>query len=444
MRQPRFWQLLRALAGFIGHYLTSVHLKLGKLSPQQGRQLKAVAITQLLLKLGPCFIKFGQCLSTRTDLLSAELIQEFSQLQDNLPAFDYQLVRQSIKRELGAAPEDIFAEFEQTPLASASIAQMHRARLPDGTKVAVKIQRPDLSAMFMLDLACLRRLGFFLLAKGPLKDSWLGVCEKIGETVFAEMDFLKEGRQADNLRRLLRLQTEVKIPRVYWKYSARRVLTLEYLPGNKIDRNLSGKRPDVDIKRICRQLLECYLWQVLQGEQFHGDPHSGNLAVDKHGNLIIYDFGMVGQISAAERQSLRNCIQALLSGNLPHLLQQLQALGLLEENSPQEAVIRLLKPLLQHYQGQNISAIDYKQLEQDIDLLAIKSAIRFPPSLACLLRMCTSLDGVIRSLDPNFNPVKHFAPILQKWWWESGYDLSPEIIFDWKMNRAGSNSFGRS
>jgi len=420
----RFWQLLRAGLSFTGLVLTDKFAFVRQKTNQ--RQLKAQRIRKLLLDLGPSFIKLGQFLSARTDLLPPELISELSKLQDQVPPFDYELVKTIVATELGGHPEEIFAYFEPQPIASASIGQVHRARLLDGAEVVVKVQRPDLSDIFIRDLGYLR---LWARCRQSSNQSWLNICDEMARIVWAEMDYLQEGRNADHLRQVLRLDARIKIPKVHWRYSRRRVLVLEYLPGIKIDQIDRLKEQGINLKNLSRLLVECYMQQVLSADCFHADTHAGNLAVDKSGHLLIYDFGVLAQISAAQRRALQAGLTAVQDGDAHKLADCLTTLQLVAETSPRQPLIRLLEPLLAYLQGQTTTQLDLDDLQESFDQLTQKQTFKLPAELTGLLRTLTCLDGILRNLDPNFSLVKTAAPLLRKWWWQKTIDrwLSPAV-----------------
>jgi predicted unusual protein kinase regulating ubiquinone biosynthesis (AarF/ABC1/UbiB family) len=415
---PRFWRIantLRALT--VSHWPDNED---GALSPDarsQKRRKRARQLTQTLVELGPTFIKLGQFLSVRRDFLPLELSEELGLLQDRVPAFEVEQVRETIRTELGSMPEDLFKSFEFEPIASASIGQVHRAILNDGRLAAVKVQRPQLAGILYQDLGCMRWFAKFskaLSLKGDW-DSWLELSDEFGKTLFEEIDYIKEGRNADRLRHALRDRQEILIPRVIWKYTGRRVITLEYLSGTKID-NVS----DLDVAgfnrdQIGKKLIECYMDQVLTHGFFHADPHAGNLAINADGRIVLYDFGMMGEITSIQRESLLGCIAAVVNKNTADLTQHLVALGVIRQTANLAPIERALKPFIEYYGGRSIRDLDFSHLEKDIDEIAVEKALRLPPTLAYLIRTGATLEGIARTLKPDFSFVEAARPTLQKW-----------------------------
>jgi len=415
---PRFWRIantLRALT--MANWPESEGETLSPEVRAQRRRKRARQLTTTLVELGPTFIKLGQFLSVRRDFLPVELSEELSLLQDRVPSFPIDQVRETIRRELGSFPEDLFTSFEFEPLASASIGQVHRAVLNDGRNVAVKVQRPNLASVLYQDLGCMRWFAKFskaLSLKGDW-ESWLELSDEFGKTLFEEIDYIKEGRNADRLRHALRDRPDVLIPRIIWKYTGRRVITLEYLSGTKIDNvhDLDGAGFNRDL--IGKRLIECYMDQVLTHGFFHADPHAGNLAINQDGRIVLYDFGMMGEITTVQRESLLGCIAAVVNKNPQELTRHLVALGVIRKNANLAPIERALQPFIDYYGGRSIKDLDFSHLEKDIDEIAVEKALRLPPTLAYLIRTGATLEGIARTLKPDFSFVEAARPTLQKW-----------------------------
>lgn len=411
----RFWQMAKTLASFsVEAFSDRVRPTLTK---SELKRRRAARLRQALVELGPTFIKLGQFLSVRRDCLPAEIADELALLQDKVPPFSFDLVRSTIESDLGAPPEKVFAEFEREPIASASIGQVHRARLKDGKSVVVKVQRPDLSQRFYQDLGYMRllaRWGLLIRPHGQW-DSWIALSDEFGRTLFQEINYIQEGRNADRTRHVLRNHETLRVPRVYWKFTGRRVLTLEYLPGTKISQVADLEEQGLNLAKIGNELVNSYLEQVLMHGFFHADPHAGNLSVDPEGNIIIYDFGMMGEISEAQREAITGCIAAVINRDTDELVKNLITLGIVKTDAKIGPVTRALEPFLEYYSGKALLDLDFSALEHDIDQIAIDKALLMPPNLAYLLRAGTSLEGIARTLRPNFSFVEAAKPALKKW-----------------------------
>lgn len=412
----RFWQMAKTLAS-LSVEAFSDKIARRKLSKSDMKRRRAARLRQALVDLGPTFIKLGQFLSVRRDCLPPEIADELALLQDKVPPFDIALVKSTITSDLGQAPELLYDQFEEEPIASASIGQVHLARLKDGRQVVVKVQRPDLSQIFYQDLGYMRllaRWGVLIRPQGQW-DSWIALSDEFGRTLFQEIDYLQEGRNADRIRHVLRNQTEMRIPRVYWKFTGRRVLTLEYLPGTKIDKVAELEMQGLNLARIGNLLVSCYLEQVLLHGFFHADPHAGNLSVDSEGRVIIYDFGMMGEITEAQRDAITGCIVAVIQKDTSELVKHLTNLGVVKEGAKMGPVTRAIEPFIDYYAGKELRDLDFTALEHDIDQIAFEKALCMPPTLAYLLRAGSTLEGIARTLKPNFSFVEASKPSLKKW-----------------------------
>lgn len=434
LHDERFWHVARSLLAFFLTTFFSIASRSKSLTKEEQEKLTGKAIKQLLIALGPTYIKLGQFLSVRRDLLPVTIADELSSLQDRVPPFGLELVRQTVIQELGAPPEELFAYFDPVPMASASIGQVHRVQLKDGKQAVIKVQRGGLTHDFYRDLGLMRlcaKAGLrynqwkaeFLKKwkiEGPKRPArfdfrnWLEMTDEFGRNLFAEVDYLLEGRNADRLRRLLRDRPEVRIPRVIWKYSARKVLTLEYIEGIKIDKVRELESRGIDLEQLGNLLITCYLEQFVIKGFFHADPHAGNLAVDRNGCLIIYDFGMMGEITEEQRRSLLNCVISTVNRNGDLLVKSLSELGVVRQGSNHEAISRAITPFMDYYAGQSLFDLDFRQLEHDIDIVVTERSLRLPANLAYILRAGSSLEGIARTLKEDFSFISAVRPVVRR------------------------------
>lgn len=441
----RFWKIGFALLNFVFASSIQALFPNKKLSLTQQKREKAATLRDLLFELGPTFIKLGQFLSVRRDILSEELAEELTLLQDRVPPFGLDLVRQTIESDLGGTPEDLFTQFDATPIASASIGQVHRVRLKDGKWAVIKVQRPNLAQQFNRDLGLMRlmaKMWIYLTSlahklglKPPMpkaspntKDpaqisrhrpldvqAWIDLSDEFGRTLFSEIDYLKEGRNADRLRRAVRSKPHIRVPRVIWKYTGRHVLALEYIPGTKISQTNDLRAQGFDLEQVGNMLVNCYLEQFVITGFFHADPHAGNLAIDDYGRLIIYDFGMMGEITEDNRRALLQCVMAVVRRDTDRVTKCLMELGIVSKTAPADAVSRSLSPFIDYYAGRDIMDLDFDHLEKDIDEVIADRSFRLPANLAYLLRAGSSLEGIARTLKPDFSFVAAVRPVMLKW-----------------------------
>jgi predicted unusual protein kinase regulating ubiquinone biosynthesis (AarF/ABC1/UbiB family) len=417
MNDKRFWRMAKTVIKLSKVGAENKWFPNREISEVERKKLFAISFRETLVEFGPTFIKLGQFLSVRRDLLTPEMADELASLQDKVPPFERELVHKTILNELGREPEKIFAEFDYEPMGSASIGQVHKAKLQDGRDVVVKVQRPDLAQRFYQDLGYMRTFiswGRRLKPEGDW-DGWMALSDEFGRTLFSEIDYLQEGKNADRMRTCLKEQTRIRIPRVIWKHTGRHVLTLEYAPGIKIDRKDELKAAGFDLETIGNELIYCYLEQVLIHGYFHADPHAGNLAIDEEGRIIIYDFGMVGEISEAQRLAIAGCVTSVIDKKSDNIATHLIELGVLKADANQVPIIRTLGPFIDYYSGKSIKDLDFTDLERDIDQIAFEKALRLPANLAYLLRAGSSLEGIARTLQPNFSFIEAGKPFIQRW-----------------------------
>lgn len=449
----KFWALAWTFAGFFLSTLATAVFPDKKLSSEERKREHARVFKELLFDLGPTFIKLGQFLSVRRDILPEEFAEELTQLQDRVPPFHIDQVRETVRGDLGAAPEDLFVYFDEKPIASASIGQVHRVQLKEGGWAVIKVQRPHLSEMFYRDLGLMRlmahwyqaALDFFdrlgiqppvmpqqkkqpatksgTIRTGPLDiKTWLDLSDEFGHTLFSEINYLKEGRNADRLRRMVRSRPEIRIPRVHWRYTGRHVLALEYIPGTKISHVDELRAKGFDLRVVGNMVINCYLEQFVLTGFFHADPHAGNLAIDEYGRLIIYDFGMMGEVSEDHRRALLQCVMAVVRRDVKLVTTSLMELGIVSPSAPVDVVSKTIEPFIDYYAGRDIMDLNFENLESEIDQVIAERSFRLPANLAYLLRAGSSLEGIARTLQPDFSFVNAVRPVMTKWALQQGIE----------------------
>lgn len=376
------------------------------------RRRQAVWIRESLLELGPTFIKVGQLFSTRADLFPTEYVEELSKLQDKVPAFSFEQVREIIQQDLGRPIEELFLSFDPIPLAAASLGQVHKARLKSGEEVVVKVQRPGLHQLFTIDLAILKQITRYFQNHprwGKGRD-WMGIYEECSRILWQEADYLNEGRNADTFRRNFRGVDWVKVPRVYWRYTSPRVLTLEYLPGIKISNYEALEAAGLDRKRLARLGARAYLQQVFNDGFFHADPHPGNLAVAPDGSLIFYDFGMMGTLKANVKEKLVEMLFAITEKNADKVIAALVDLGALQMPEDPSSVRRALQFLLDNFVDKPFEEQSISQISEELYEIAYDQPFRFPATFTFVMRAFSTLEGVGKGLDPDFNFMEVAQP----------------------------------
>ena len=380
------------------------------------RRSLAVWIRETLLELGPTFIKLGQLFSTRADLFPIEYVEELSKLQDKVPAFSYEQVEAIVFQDFGKTIPQLYRNFDPIPLAAASLGQVHRAQLFSGEEVVVKVQRPGLKKLFTIDLAILKGITrYFQNHKewGRGRD-WIGIYGECCKILWEEIEYLNEGRNADTFRRNFRGEDWVKVPRVYWRYSSPRALTLEYMPGIKISHYEALEAAGLDRKALAKLGAKSYLHQLLNNGFFHADPHPGNIAVSPDGSLIFYDFGMMGQVQPVTRERLMDTFFGIAQKDADRVVASLVALGALAETEDMGPVRRSVQFMLDNFmdkpmEGQSITAIS-----EDLYEIAYDQPFRFPATFTFVMRAFSTLEGVGKGLDPDFNFMEVAQPFAMQ------------------------------
>ncbi|XP_061344109.1 protein ACTIVITY OF BC1 COMPLEX KINASE 7, chloroplastic-like [Gastrolobium bilobum] len=386
---------------------------------QKNRRKKTASwLRESVLQLGPTFIKLGQLSSTRSDLFPREFVDELAKLQDKVPAFSPKKARGFIESELGAPINILYKEFEDRPIAAASLGQVHRAILHNGEKVVVKVQRPGLKKLFDIDLRNLKLIAEYFQRSealgGPTRD-WIGIYEECATILYQEIDYINEGKNADRFRRDFRNIKWVRVPLVYWDYTATKALTLEYVPGIKINQVDTLTSSGYDILRISSRAIEAYLIQILRTGFFHADPHPGNLAIDVDEAIIYYDFGMMGEIKSFTRERLLELFYAVYEKDAKKVMQCLIDLGALQPTGDLSAVRRSVQYFLDNLlsqtpdQQQTFSAIG-----EDLFAIAQDQPFRFPSTFTFVLRAFSTLEGISYTLNPDFSFAKVAAPYAQE------------------------------
>lgn len=379
---------------------------------QQRRQKQAVWLRESCLELGPTFIKVGQLFSTRGDLFPTQYVAELTKLQDQVPAFSYEKVAAIIKEDTGKSVHELFRSFEPTPLAAASLGQVHKAQLHSGEEIVVKVQRPGLKQLFTIDLAILKRISQYFQNHpqwGRGRD-WMGVYEECCRILWEETDYLNEGRNADLFRRNFRHLEWVNVPRVYWRYASPRVLTLEYLPGIKISHYEAIEAAGLDRKLLARLGAEAYLRQLLNDGFFHADPHPGNIAVATDGALIFYDFGMMGRIKANVREGLMETLFGIAEKNADRVIASLIELDALTPTGDLSPVRRSIQYMLDNFMDKPFEDQSINEIGEDLYEIAYDQPFRFPATFTFVMRAFSTLEGVGKGLDPEFNFMEVAKP----------------------------------
>ena len=374
---------------------------------------RARYFTNQLVKLGSAFIKIGQLLSARPDLIPNTWIQELSKLQDQVPNFSFTQVEETIRNELGSK----FNEIDQIicdPVGSASLAQVHRATLKDGKKVVFKVQRPNLKELFIIDLGIMQQIAGLLQKNKNWSRgrNWVEIAKECRKVLMKELDFNCEAQYAARFRQQFLDDENVEVPEVIWDMSSEKVLCLSYVEGTKISDLEKLKSQEIDLSKIAEIGAISYLKQLVNYGFFHADPHPGNLAVSSEGKLIFYDFGMMGNISNNLQTRLGGMVKAAALRDASSLVSQLQQAGLISKDIDVGPVRRLVRLMLKEALTPPFSPNIIEKLSGDLYELVYETPFQLPVDLIFVMRALSTFEGVGRMLDPGFNLVSVTKPYL--------------------------------
>ena len=376
------------------------------------RRLAAWLCSQFL-GLGSAFIKLGQLLSARPDVLPADVVEEFARLQDRVPCFPFAQVEELLAAELGDRCAEII-DLEVEALGSASLAQVHRASLRSGRQVVLKVQRPGLERRFRLDLEVLQQVAGAVQRhpRWGLGRDWVGIAKECRRVLLRELDFRLEAEHAARFRQQFLEDPGIRIPGVIWELSSRRVLCLDYVPGIKITDRAALIEAGISPEQVAERGTASYLQQLVRFGFFHADPHPGNLAVAADGALIYYDFGMMGQISERLRSRIGRMVRAAALRDAPALVEELQQAGVIAAGIDPGPVRRLVRLMLTEALTPPFSSQVLQKLSGDLYDLVYGQPFRLPPELIFVMRALSTFEGVGRSLDPGFSLVAIARPYL--------------------------------
>ncbi|ESR61055.1 hypothetical protein CICLE_v10014453mg [Citrus x clementina] len=391
----------------------------GFMEEKQKKRRKRTAswLRERILQLGPTFMKLGQLSSTRSDLFPREYVDELAKLQDRAPVFSPEKARSLIESELGAPIDQLFKKFEDQPISAASIGQVHRAILHNGEKVVVKVQRPGLKKLFDIDLGNLKLVAKYYkkggLFGGPVAD-WNGIYRECSTILYQELNYINEGKNADRFRRDFRNIKWVRVPLVFWDYTASMVLTMEYVPGININELEALDFHGYSRSQISSRAVEAFLIQMLKTGFFHADPHPGNLAVDVDEALIYYDFGMMGEITPLTRDRLLELFFAVYERNAKKVIQSLIDLEALQPTGDLSSVKRFVQFFLDNLFSRPDKEQTLAAVGEDLFAIAHDQPFQFPSIFAFVVRAFSTLEGNGYMLDPDFSFMKVAAPYLQE------------------------------
>ncbi len=403
---------------------------------------QAVWLNQSLISLGPTFIKIGQALGTRADLLPLAYVKELATLQDQVPAFSTAEAFARIESELGRSLQECYAEIDTEPVASASLGQVYRARLSTGEEVAVKVQRPNLEQIISFDVAILYKIvkltnRFFPRANENA--DWEGMLREFHSTIFEEMDYVKEGRNADRFRYNFRTWQVIRVPKIYWSHTSRRVLTLKFIRGTKVTDVEQLRARRISAVKVNRLLVRSYLKQLLEDGFFHADPHPGNLLVLDSGHLAFFDFGMVGRITPKLQSQMINAFFHVVARDVHGLGQDIINLNFLKPDVDPETIRPVVEKLFKVYLNLKLGEVKFKELTYDLAEVIYEYPFRLPANFTYIMRALMTLEGIGIVTDPEFSFFETAKPYAKEFMLRREGKVFRKLIFDKLTGRENGN-----
>jgi predicted unusual protein kinase regulating ubiquinone biosynthesis (AarF/ABC1/UbiB family) len=381
----------------------------------KNERLRAIKLREILTKLGPAYIKVGQALSTRPDLVSPIYLDELAKLQDQLPSFPNEVAFGFIEEELGKRPEEIYGELSPQPIAAASLGQVYKGRLKTGEEVAVKVQRPDLIRRITLDIYIMRSLASW--AQNNIKQvrsNLVAITDELAERIFEEINYLQEGRNAERFRSLYGYLEEIYIPKIYWEYTGRRVLTMEWVTGTKLTNIKEIQAQGINATHLVEVGVECSLRQLLEHGFFHADPHPGNLLAMPDGRLAYLDFGMMSRIKPYQRYGLIEAVVHLVNRDFEALAQDYVKLDFLSPDTDLRPIVPALANVFGNALGASVAELNFKSITDQMSAMMYEFPFRVPAYYALIIRSMVTLEGIAIGIEPDFKVLSKAYPYVAK------------------------------
>ena len=377
---------------------------------------RAIQLRQILTRLGPTYVKVGQALSTRPDLVRKDFLDELTKLQDQLPPFPTPIAFEIIEAELDRSITEVYSQISPEPVAAASLGQVYRAKLRTGEAVAVKVQRPDLLPTLTLDLYLMRWASGWLASWLPLNlghDLTL-IVDEFGTKLFEEIDYINEGRNAEKFAANFQDDPTVKVPAIYWRYSNRRVLTLEWINGFKLTDLNKVQESNLDADALVEIGVTSGLRQLLEFGFFHADPHPGNLFATPEGQMAFIDFGMMDQLDQTTKETLVGAVVHLINKEYTALAHDFVKLGFLTPNTDIVPIVPALEAVLGNAMGESVRDFNFKTITDQFAALMYEYPFRLPAKFALIIRSLVTQEGLALSLNPDFKIIDIAYPYVAR------------------------------
>ena len=395
------------------------------------QERQAVWLKEKLIELGPTFIKIGQSMGTRPDLLPLPFVKALGELQDSVPSFPNEIAFARIEKELEKKINEVYEEFDIEPVAAASLGQVYRAKLFTGEEVAVKVQRPNLAGIIRGDIEILRKVANFAERFPALNENadWKGMLREFDETIHEEMDYAAEGRNADRFRESFRDWSNVHVPRIYWSATTSKVITMEFIHGTKVTALEELMARNVSPEKVNRLLIRTYLKQLLEDGFFHADPHPGNLLVMPDGRLAFFDFGMVGRITPKLQAKMIDAFFHVVGKDPAGIAQDLIELDFLKPGANPEIVRPVVEKMFRFHLNLKLKEVNFKELTYDLADVMYDYPFRLPSNFTYIMRALMTLEGIGIITDPEFNFFETAKPYAKEFMLKrEGRDLRKLVV----------------
>lgn len=380
------------------------------------QEKQAVWLKENLIKLGPTFIKIGQSMGTRADLLPLPFVKALGELQDSVPPFPNEIAFARIEKELEKKISEVYQEFDIEPVAAASLGQVYRAKLFTGEEVAVKVQRPNLEATIKGDIGILRKVASFAERFPALNENadWAGMLREFDVTIHEEMDYAAEGRNAERFAESFKDWTNVHVPKIYWSATTSKVMTMEFIHGTKVTDLEELKSRNVSPEKVNRLLIKTYLKQLLEDGFFHADPHPGNLLVMPDGRLAFFDFGMVGRITPKLQAKMIDAFFHVVAKDAEAIAQDLIDLDFLKPGADESRIKDVVVKMFKLHLDLKLKDVKFKELTYDLADVMYDYPFRLPSNFTYIMRALMTLEGIGIITDPEFNFFETAKPYAKE------------------------------
>ena len=380
------------------------------------QEKQAVWLKENLIELGPTFIKIGQSMGTRADLLPLPFVKALGELQDNVPSFPNAIAFARIEKELGKKISEIYQEFDIEPVAAASLGQVYRAKLFTGEEVAVKVQRPNLAGIIKGDIEILRKVAKFAERFPSLNENadWAGMLREFDETIHEEMDYSSEGKNAERFSESFKDWTNIHVPKIYWHATTSKVMTMEFIHGTKVTALEELKSRGVSPEKVNRLLIKTYLKQLLEDGFFHADPHPGNLLVMPDGRLAFFDFGMVGRITPKLQAKMIDAFFHVVAKEPEAIAQDLIDLEFLKPGADETKIKEVVVKMFALHLDLKLKDVKFKELTYDLADVMYDYPFRLPSNFTYIMRALMTLEGIGIITDPEFNFFETAKPYAKE------------------------------